>query len=129
MTNQLRDKTWVHDLAFEVALKYFTPDQLCRRFDLSPEQFEAVLQEPVFLREVDKRRREIDESGEQFKFKARKWASLLLEDLAAIAADDTASHGDRIKAFAEIARMAGYGREDVQPQGNNAFQVNIHVGN
>lgn len=125
MTTPAQPDNWIDELAFEVALGYYTPEELSVQYDLSPAKLQFVQENPLFQRAVQKYRREIDESGQEFKFKARKLASILLPEVAAIAADETASHSDRIKAFAELARMAGYGKEDPTPQGNQAFQVNI----
>src|SRR5690625_7978285 len=61
-------------------------------------------------------RREIDEGGQEFKIKARKLASVVLEELATIAVDDDASHADRISAIRELARLAGYGEEETGQQ-------------
>ena len=115
---------WMPDLAFEVALGYYTPEELQLRFGLSETRYSQVRALPAFQKIVDSHRRDIDEKGTQFKLKARKLASALLPEVAAVVADPTASHADRISAFNTLAKMAGYGKEETQnaPQG---FSVNI----
>ena len=120
-------QNWVADLAFETALGYFSPEELQIKFDLTEVQYNAARQMPEFQRAVTDYRREIDEAGTEFKLKARKLASELLPELAGIAADEAASHKDRIDAIREMCRLAGYGKDDANKGagGPEGFQVNI----
>lgn len=130
MTTPAKRDNWVSDLAFEVALGYYTPEELQIKFDLSDTDLDAAQRLPQFQRAVTNYRREIDEDGTEFKLKARKLASELLPELATIAADGQASHKDRIDAIREMAKLAGYGKEDAKsPNGAEGFQVNITFNN
>jgi hypothetical protein len=129
MARPAANTNWVADLAFEAALGYFSEEELLTKFELTPEKLRAVQVMPEFRKAVTAYRREIDEDGTEFKLKARKLASELLPELAVIAADDTASHADRISAIREMCRLAGYGKEnEPNVSGNMAFQVNINLG-
>lgn len=126
MTTPAAKPNWVADLAFEVALGYYSPEELQLRFDLTDVQYASAQRLPEFQKAVSAYRREIDEAGTEFKLKARKLASELLPELAVIAADEEASHKDRIEAIREMCKLAGYGKEDAkQPNGPDGFQVNI----
>ena len=128
MTALDRNNNWVADLAFEVALGYYSPEELQLKFDLSEEQYDQVQRTPAFEKAVAHYRREIDEDGTEFKLKARKLASTLLPELGEIAADPSASHSDRISAIREMCRLAGYGKEETaQNPGNAGFTVNINM--
>jgi hypothetical protein len=120
-----RQDNWVADLAFEVALGYYSPEELQLKFELSDVQYDSACRLPEFQKAVSGYRREIDEQGTEFKLKARKLASELLPELAFIAADDTASHADRISAIREMCRLAGYGKEETAGSQQAPFQINI----
>lgn len=95
-------------LAFEIALGYHTPDDLCTQFGIEPELLAALRQDPRFQRVVLAYKREIDEQGTEFQVKARKLSSLVVEELGAIALNPLATASDRISAIRELARFAGY---------------------
>lgn len=118
---------WIADLAFEVALEYYAPEELQARFELSPVEFEKIQSSPLFKNAVLAARREIDEQGTQFKVLARKLASVSLPQLLQIANDPIASHADRISAITALAKFSGFDREE-KSGGNTAFQLNIHFG-
>ena len=130
MTAPAKRDNWVADLAFEVALGYYTPDELRTKFDLTEVELAQAQRIPAFQKAVTAYRREIDENGTEFKLKARKLASELLPELAVIAADEDASHRARIEAIREMARLAGYGKDDAkQSSVADGFQVNITFNN
>ena len=119
---------WVHDLAFEVALGYFSPEELQRKFELSEEQYAEVQAFESFQQAVQTYRRQIDEDGTEFKLKARKLASETLPVLAQIAADPAAAQTDRINAVKELCRLSGYMQEKQDSGGGSGFSVTINVG-
>lgn len=117
---------WLTDLAFEVALRYYTPDELQMRFELTADEYEQILQAQQFQQLQLAAARDIDEKGKQFKVLARKLATESLPNLFAIAGDSEASNSDRIAAITALSRFAGFDKEQGQ-QGNTAFQVNINL--
>jgi len=125
MTDLKRKENWVADLAFEVALGYYDDESLLLKYEIPQSRLDLLRATDEFQRAVALYRREIDEGGQEFKIKARKLASVVLEELATIAVDDDASHADRISAIRELARLAGYGKEETGQQANQGFQVNI----
>ena len=126
MTLPSRSENWVADLAFETALGYFTPEELELKFSLTSERRRLIEASVDFQRAVALYRREIDETGEEFRLKVRKLASALLPELAAIVSDDSQSASDRISAYKEIARLSGYGREEAPGQGSPTFALQIN---
>lgn len=122
---QLTDKKQLKDLAFEVALRYYTPQELQVKYRISETQFEDITTRDGFKRLTLAAGREIDESGKQFKVLARKLATESLPNLFSIAQDPQASHADRIAAINALAKYSGFEKE--QQTGNTAFQVNINL--
>lgn len=123
-----RSNEWLESLAFEVALRYFTPDELQVKYDLTAEQYDRLMQLPAFQRAVDAYRREIDEEGQHFKIKARRMASEVLDTFFELANDATAAPGDRINAAKALCQYAGIDK-DAGVSVNDGFQVNIQVNN
>lgn len=115
-------------LAYDVALKYNTPEELCLQHGLSQGVFDRIADNPVFQQAVVVAEREITEQGTEFKLKARKLSSEVLDQLAVIALDDKASHTDRIKAISELAKLAGHHQpEPASATAAAGFQVNIQL--
>lgn len=122
-------ENWVSDLAFEVALEYFPPQQLQLRYDLSADQYEQITHTTKFQKLVLAHRRDIDENGTQFKVLARKLATINLPKLHEIIQDPTASHSDRISAHTALARFGGLDKSESADRGNTAFALQINFSN
>ena len=91
-------RSWAEDLAFETALGYFTPEELCLRHNISSDRLQLLSSSDVFKRAVSEYRRQIDESGALFQVKARRMASEALEIVFDLAANPAASDADRLRA-------------------------------
>ena len=123
-----RKEDWLAELAFEVALGYYTPEDLQVKYDLTLEQFSKIKRLPQFKRAVQVFKRQIDEEGQQFRVKARKMATETLDVLFNLAADDEAANSDRIRAVEALCRYAGFEKGVADSaQGNQGFTVNIQI--
>jgi hypothetical protein len=120
-----RKPDWLKTLAFEVALEYFTPEELCLQYGLSDQQYKEIAQLPKFQQWVLDNRREIDEQGTQFKVLARKLSAVTLPTLYAIAQDEDVEPATRIRAVETLAKLAGFDKQE--DGGGHGFQVNIQV--
>lgn len=125
--NAVAEQIDLERLAYDVALAYDTEDDICLQHDIPPETLQTIKANPVFRQAVLVAERDITETGKEFRLKARKLSSLVLEELSAIALDDRAAHNDRINAIKELTRLAGY-QKDAETNTGNAFQVNINLG-
>lgn len=108
MTRPTVHKSWVEALAFEVALEYFTPEDLQLKFDLTPEKYQAITTMPAFRRAVNDYAREINDEGVAFRLRARKAAEDILDELHAMAFDQRLEAKDRLKAMEMMCRYAGF---------------------
>ena len=123
-----RKEDWLAELAFEVALGYYTPEDLQVKYDLTLEQYSKIKRLPQFKRAVQVFKRQIDEEGQQFRVKARKMATETLDVLFNLAADDEAANSDRIRAVEALCRYAGFEKGVADSaQGNQGFTVNIQI--
>lgn len=112
-------------LAFDIALGYNEEEDVCLQYNVTPATLEALRLNPEFRKAVIVAEREITEAGTEFKLKARKLSSLVLDELSTIALSEYATHNDRINAIKELTKLAGYAKEDSAP--GTAFQVNINL--
>ena len=123
-----RKEDWLAELAFEVALGYYTPEDLQVKYDLTLEQYSKIKRLPQFKRAVQVFKRQIDEEGQQFRVKARKMATETLDVLFNLAADEEAANLDRIRAVEALCRYAGFEKGVADSaQGNQGFTVNIQI--
>jgi hypothetical protein len=99
---------WATELAFEMALGYFSPEDLQIRFGLDDATFQKIQTDAAFKRSVLSYKKEIDDEGIAFKLRARKAAELVLEELTVIAFDAATDTSDRLKAMEMLARYAGF---------------------
>lgn len=98
---------WVQRLAFEVALGYYAPEDLCLEFELTPGRLELIRQHRDFQKAVQSYRREIDDEGISFRLRARRSAEASLDVLTEIAFSPTEDASDRLRAVELLNRLAG----------------------
>lgn len=118
---------WLTDLAFETALRYYTPEELCIKYDIPLSKYENLLRTKEFKKAVQLYRRQIDEEGQHFRVKARRMASEILDVLFTIAEDPAASPHDRIEAVNALCRYAGFDKGAELNATGQTFAVNIQI--
>jgi|AntDeeMinimDraft_6_1070357.scaffolds.fasta_scaffold09301_3 hypothetical protein len=116
---------WAEELAFEVALEYFTPEDLQLKYDLPPDQYEHVTALPSFRKAVSEYRREIDDEGIAFRLRARRCADDILVEVYAMAFDEKLDAKDRLKAAEMICRYAGF--ETAKTDGEGGVKLQIYT--
>lgn len=121
------DRQVLNNLAQEVAMRYWRPEEVAQRFGVDVEFLKSLQKLPEFNALVLKAQRDIDEQGTKTKLAARKIVAELIPIMGRIAGDPAFPTGERINAFKELTKIAGL---DATPQGgNNAFVVNIQMNN
>ena len=96
------------DLAFEMALGYFSDDALCLKFGIDLETLDAVKVDRAFRVLLLEQSRKIDERGDGFRLEARRHMEEMLQALADIASDGDTAKGSRMKAIELLGKYAGY---------------------
>lgn len=117
MLPKVVEENWVQQLAFEVALEYFAPEDLQLKFQLDPADYEQVVHHDDFRRAVADYRREIDDEGIAFKLRARKAAEDMLMVMYQIAHDADQKGADRIAAAKAVCEYAGYAKPQEEAGG------------
>lgn len=118
-------ENWVQELAFEVALGYFTPEELRTKFDLSESHLAHIQGLPAFKKAVGDYRREIDDEGIAFRLRARKAAEDIIEELYAMAFTQTIDAKDRLKAMEMLCKYAGF--ETAKTEGSDGVKLQIYT--
>lgn len=131
MSNHMPARTpqnWVQSLAFEVALEYFTPEDLRLKFNLDEETYRRVTALPDFRRAVADYRREIDDDGIAFRLRARKGAEDVLTEIYAMAFDQSAKMSERLAAARTLCEYAGYTKDKKEEGGGVRLQIITNLG-
>jgi len=117
------------DLAFELALGYFSHDAICLRYGLTLAELEDIAADPGFQILLQDQQRKVDERGDSFRLRARRYAEGVLKQLREIATSQDTSDGLKIKAIDALCRYAGYDGDD-QPVAGVQLQIvtNLEVG-
>jgi len=120
-----RGLSHVH-LVLDVALG--TPEgAILDAYNLQAHQFEFIRQQPLFIAEVARVKKELERDGMSFKMKARLQAEAMLERSWAMVhnpATPAAVAGDLIKA---TVRWAGYDMTAGGAGGNSSAQFSIQI--
>jgi hypothetical protein len=116
-------ENWVQELAFEVALEYFPPEDLQLKFELTPSHFLHITSMPDFKRAVAAYRREIDDEGIAFRLRARKAAEGVLEEMYSMCFDQTLKAQDRLKAMEMLCKYAGFETQKQNSDGGVKLQI------
>lgn len=104
---------WDPRLPLDVALNIYSPDEIASRYGLELEQFNDFLCTPAFHMQVAQFKKELEETGEGFRAKARVQAEILMETSFVMAqnADTPASvRADLIKSTVEWAGLKPSGK-------------------
>ena len=121
---------WLHELAYEVALGYHTPEELQNKFSLPEDDYDRLVDAPHFKRAVSSYMRVIDEDAKQAKLKVKRLASHLVEQVAFMASDPSLDPAIRLRAIEDICRYAELDKpqkDDGAATGNVPFTINIQV--
>ena len=105
--------TWPPGLPLELALGIEDAEDIAARHGMSTDELNSLLCTPAFAAQVAHYRKDLHESGEIFKAKARVQAELLLDkSYAMIQAQDTPANvkADLIKSTVEWAGLKPTGK-------------------
>lgn len=128
---QRHTENWVQNLAFEVALGYFTPEELQTKFGLTPEAYQQITSMVDFRRAEADYRREIDDEGIAFRLRARKAAEEILSEMYAMAFDQTLDAKDRLRAMELMCKYAGFDANKAEGEGGGVklqIYTNLNLG-
>lgn len=117
---------WPPKMTFDLALGD-SPETVCERYQITPEQYDRYIYHPAFRREVSEHQREIRENGVTFKEKAKVQAEMYLQDLDDLVTDTRVSPAVRLDAIKSVVKWAGFEPTKDANQTTNVPQFNIQI--
>lgn len=125
----VKPSSWLQELAYDIALEYHTPEEVRDKYGLSEPDYDRILQSVPVKRAISAYRRMIDEETTQARLKTKRLASLLIEELGAMAMDRSMDPATRLKAIEAVCRYAELDKPPAnQAAANTApFTINIQV--
>jgi hypothetical protein len=126
---------WPPTLPIELALRTATPDNLRIEYGYSPEEWEALPRNPVFMRDLAGACELVRQEGMSFKLKAKLIAEENLGEVFRLTRDPGCPHAVRGKLIELTARWAGFdprtnGEEGAGggPVNANTLNISINLG-
>lgn len=94
-------------LALDIVLEVGTLDQILKSYDISPDRFEIIQQNPAFKQELEGHRESMKIEGWSFRKKAQAQAELYLGLLYRLASSDTTPAAVRADIMKTTVKWAG----------------------
>jgi len=120
---------WPPTLPIELALKTATPDALRREYGYTPEEWEALPRNPVFMRDLAGACELVRQEGMSFKLKAKLIAEENLTEVFRLTRDKDCPHAVRGKLIELTARWAGFDPRTNGEEGHGGGPVNANTLN
>lgn len=116
-------------LPVELAMKSDTAANICKYYEISKEQFAALIQHPVFIKAYQEAVEMLKVDGMTFKTKARLQAEDYLGTAFAMVKNPNISDAVRARLIECTVRWAGLDAKAVDVAGGgNAFNIQINLG-
>lgn len=117
-------------LPMELALKIDTPQAICGHYGITREQFAAIIQHPVFIKQFQEAVEQLKVEGMSFKAKARMQAEDYLTTAFAMIKNPGTSDAVRADLIKSTVRWAGYEAKAVDATGaGGGFNIMINLNN
>lgn len=116
-------------LPLELAMRVDTPANICKAYDISKEQFAALITHPVFVKAWQEAVEMLKVEGMTFKVKARMQAEDYLGTAFAMVKNPNISDSVRADLIKNTVRWAGYDKKADEATGvGNGFNIMINLG-
>lgn len=116
-------------LPLELAMRVDTPANICKAYDITKEQFAALIQHPVFVKAWQEAVEMLKVEGMTFKVKARMQAEDYLGTAFAMVKNPNISDSVRADLIKNTVRWAGYDKKADEATGvGNGFNIMINLG-
>ncbi len=120
---------WPPTLPIELALKTASPDVIRREYGYTPEEWDALPRNPVFMRELAGACELVRQEGMSFKLKAKLIAEENLGEVFRMTRDPQCPHAVRGKLIELTARWAGFDPRTNGEEGGGGGPVNANTLN
>lgn len=115
-------------LPVELAMKIDTPQNICKAYDISREQFVALCVHPVFQKAYAEAVEMLKVEGMSFKLKARMQAEHFLTTSFAMVTNPATSDAVRADLIKSTVRWAGLDQKAADTGAGSSFNIQINLG-
>lgn len=113
-------------LAMDIALGFYSPAAICRKYDISAEVFNALYETEEFQNELERCRNRL-KAGDGFRTRAAVLAESALYPLSHIITGAGIAPRDKLKAISMITQLAGYDNRDNSSGPNVSASVTFNI--
>jgi len=118
---------WNARMVFDIALGVEDELVVKERYGLNDEEFNHIIIQPIFRKELAVMGKELRETGVSFATKAKLIAEETLEDIFALITNSQVAAKDRITAWSKVAEFAGLTPKADKGDNTNQNMVNIQI--
>ena len=119
---------WPPKLVFDLALGLYSQEEVLINNDISPKQFDRLMEIPTFRQELAAQMREQRENGVTYQKKAAIQAETYLLDLDDMVRDRDIAAGTRLATIQYVTKVGGLEPKEVKGDaGAGATQVNLNI--
>jgi hypothetical protein len=117
-------------LPMEIALKIDSPQNICRAYGISKQDFGVMISHPVFIKAYQEAVEALKVDGMSFKVKAQMQAEDYLKTAFQMVKNPAVADNVRADLIKNTIRWAGYDAKavDTALPGGGAFHININLG-
>lgn len=116
-------------LPIELALKIAPPASICGHYNITKEQFAAIIAHPVFIKAYQEAVEALKVDGMSFKMKAKMQAEGFLATSFAMVTNPATSDAVRADLIKNTVRWAGYDAKAAEVGAGGAnFNIQINLG-
>ena len=114
-------------LPVELAMREQPVKEICESYGVTREQYEALCDNPRFIKAVQDARAMLDKDGYTFRTKAGLQADSVIATSYAMIQNPTTPANVRADLIKATVKWAGYEPKDSSPVGGNNLQININL--
>jgi hypothetical protein len=115
-------------LPMELALKIDSPQKICAHYGIGRDQFTALINHPVFIKQFQEAVESLKVDGMGFKVKARIQAEDFLTTSYAMVKNPATSDAVRADLIKNTVRWAGYDAKATDSGAGTSFAIQINLG-
>jgi hypothetical protein len=115
-------------LPMELALKIDSPQKICAHYGIGRDQFTALINHPVFIKQFQEAVESLKVDGMGFKVKARIQAEDFLTTSYAMVKNPATPDAVRADLIKNTVRWAGYDAKATDSGAGTSFAIQINLG-
>jgi hypothetical protein len=115
-------------LPYELAMQVDSPQNICKAYGLTHDQFAALIKHPVFIKAFQDAVEALKVEGMSFKVKARLQAEAYLDTAFRMAQNPGTSDAVRSRIIENTVRWAGLDKKAEDTSAGTGFNIILNLG-